>query len=103
MEWGRAPRTENVIFFGMVSLADPFLPPLMMRVQVYNMILIILCTVQAVKARKIPENFNEAKYDGGDFSKLSLQVFVKEDAMVGWLRMTSDVAGISGSLCTPPA
>ena len=37
----------------------------------YNMILIILCTVQAVKARKIPENFNEAKYDddggaGGD-------------------------------------
>ena len=28
----------------------------------YNMILIILCTVYAFKTRKIPENFNEAKY-----------------------------------------
>ena len=31
---------------------------------VYNMILIILCTVYAVKTRKIPSNFNEAKYIG---------------------------------------
>ena len=30
----------------------------------YNMILIILCTVYAVKTRKIPSNFNEAKYIG---------------------------------------
>ena len=28
----------------------------------YNMILIILCTVYAFKTRKIPENYNEAKY-----------------------------------------
>ena len=31
---------------------------------VYNMILILLCTVYAVKTRKIPSNFNEAKYIG---------------------------------------
>ncbi|XP_077985666.1 metabotropic glutamate receptor 8-like [Glandiceps talaboti] len=30
----------------------------------YNMILIILCTIYAVKTRKIPENFNEAKFIG---------------------------------------
>uniref|UniRef100_T1J4D3 G-protein coupled receptors family 3 profile domain-containing protein n=1 Tax=Strigamia maritima TaxID=126957 RepID=T1J4D3_STRMM len=30
----------------------------------YNMILIVLCTVYAFKTRKIPENFNEAKYVG---------------------------------------
>ncbi|ELU03139.1 hypothetical protein CAPTEDRAFT_198326 [Capitella teleta] len=28
----------------------------------YNMVLIIMCTVYAFKTRKIPENFNEAKY-----------------------------------------
>ena len=28
----------------------------------YNMLLIILCTVYAFKTRKIPENYNEAKY-----------------------------------------
>ncbi|XP_023327303.1 metabotropic glutamate receptor 8 [Eurytemora carolleeae] len=31
---------------------------------VYNMVLIILCTIYAFKTRKIPENFNEAKYIG---------------------------------------
>ncbi|CAG0920660.1 unnamed protein product [Notodromas monacha] len=31
---------------------------------VYNMILIVLCTLYAVKTRRIPENFNEAKYIG---------------------------------------
>ncbi|KAB0799653.1 hypothetical protein PPYR_07533 [Photinus pyralis] len=31
---------------------------------VYNMILIIMCTWYAFKTRKIPENFNEAKYIG---------------------------------------
>ncbi len=30
----------------------------------YNMILIFLCTWYAFKTRKIPENFNEAKYIG---------------------------------------
>lgn len=30
----------------------------------YNMVLIVLCTVYAFKTRKIPENFNEAKYIG---------------------------------------
>ena len=28
----------------------------------YNMVLILMCTVYALKTRKIPENFNEAKY-----------------------------------------
>ncbi|XP_046428261.1 metabotropic glutamate receptor 7-like [Neodiprion fabricii] len=31
---------------------------------VYNMILILMCTLYAFKTRKIPENFNEAKYIG---------------------------------------
>ena len=30
----------------------------------YNMLLISLCTVYAVKTRNIPENFNEAKFIG---------------------------------------
>ncbi|CAM1323185.1 GRM4 (predicted) [Pycnogonum litorale] len=30
----------------------------------YNMLLIVLCTTYAFKTRKIPENFNEAKYIG---------------------------------------
>ncbi|XP_002738356.1 metabotropic glutamate receptor 8-like [Saccoglossus kowalevskii] len=30
----------------------------------YNMLLIVLCTVYAFKTRKIPENFNEAKFIG---------------------------------------
>lgn len=32
--------------------------------QLYNMILITICTVYAVKTRKIPENFNESKFIG---------------------------------------
>ena len=31
---------------------------------VYNMFLVLLCTVYAVKTRKIPENFNEARFIG---------------------------------------
>ncbi|XP_071082825.1 metabotropic glutamate receptor 3-like [Haliotis cracherodii] len=31
---------------------------------VYNMLLIIICTIYAVKTRKIPENFNESKFIG---------------------------------------
>lgn len=31
---------------------------------VYNMLLIVVCTVYAVKTRKIPENFNESKHIG---------------------------------------
>ncbi|KAH8323927.1 hypothetical protein KR074_003157, partial [Drosophila pseudoananassae] len=32
--------------------------------QLYNMILITICTVYAIKTRKIPENFNESKFIG---------------------------------------
>lgn len=32
--------------------------------QLYNMVLITICTVYAVKTRKIPENFNESKFIG---------------------------------------
>lgn len=32
--------------------------------QLYNMILIAICTVYAIKTRKIPENFNESKFIG---------------------------------------
>lgn len=32
--------------------------------QVYNMVLITICTIYAVKTRKVPENFNEAKFIG---------------------------------------
>ena len=31
---------------------------------IYNMLLIVICTVYAVKTRKIPENFNESKFIG---------------------------------------
>jgi len=31
---------------------------------VYNMLLIVVCTVYAVKTRKIPENFNESRHIG---------------------------------------
>ena len=32
--------------------------------QLYNIILITICTIYAVKTRKIPENFNESKFIG---------------------------------------
>ena len=32
--------------------------------QVYNMLLICVCTYYAIKTRKVPENFNEAKFIG---------------------------------------
>ena len=32
--------------------------------QVYSMVLITVCTFYAIKTRKVPENFNEAKYIG---------------------------------------
>ncbi len=32
--------------------------------QVFNVLLIVICTVYAIKTRKIPENFNESKFIG---------------------------------------
>ena len=32
--------------------------------QVYNMILVTICTYYAIRTRKVPENFNEAKFIG---------------------------------------
>ena len=32
--------------------------------QIFNVILIIVCTIYAIKTRKIPENFNESKFIG---------------------------------------
>ncbi len=32
--------------------------------QVYNLFLVTLCTIYAIKTRKIPENFNEARFIG---------------------------------------
>lgn len=32
--------------------------------QFYNMILVLVCTIYAIKTRKIPENFNESKFIG---------------------------------------
>jgi metabotropic glutamate receptor 2/3 len=43
--------------------------------QVFNVLLIVICTVYAVKTRKIPENFNESKFIGFTMSVNINQVF----------------------------
>ncbi|XP_013778093.1 metabotropic glutamate receptor 8-like [Limulus polyphemus] len=50
-------RTSAVLQCGISSIS-------MIVSLIYNMVLIVLCTVYAFKTRQIPENFNEAKYIG---------------------------------------
>ncbi|XP_076343953.1 metabotropic glutamate receptor 3-like [Tachypleus tridentatus] len=50
-------RTSAVLQCGISSIS-------MIVSLIYNMLLIVLCTVYAFKTRQIPENFNEAKYIG---------------------------------------
>ncbi|XP_076362946.1 metabotropic glutamate receptor 3-like [Tachypleus tridentatus] len=50
-------RTSAVLQCGISSIS-------MVVSLIYNMLLIVLCTIYAFKTRQIPENFNEAKYIG---------------------------------------
>lgn len=55
--------------------------------QLYNMILITICTVYAVKTRKIPENFNESKFIG----------FTMYTTCIIWLAFVPIYFGTGGS------
>jgi len=44
--------------------------------QVFNVLLIVICTVYAVKTRKIPENFNESKFIGFTMSVYKFPFFI---------------------------
>jgi hypothetical protein len=54
---------------------------------VYNMILVISCTLYAIKTRHIPENFNEAKHIG--FAMYSICII--------WLAFASIFFGLRSS------
>ncbi|KAG8197940.1 hypothetical protein JTE90_020316 [Oedothorax gibbosus] len=54
----------GTVFVGKVILKCSIRDSSFLVSLIYNMLLITICTVYAVKTRKIPENFNESKFIG---------------------------------------